>query len=66
MALIVLSIDCGGLTITDDDIRQRMHERNPEEAKKVPATQVFGTFREYVFFHFHSIRIHPWLYRSSF
>jgi hypothetical protein len=44
-----LSIDCGGLTITENDVRQRMHDRNPEEAKKIPVSQTFGTFSEYVF-----------------
>jgi hypothetical protein len=49
----LLRIDCGGLNITDDEVRQRMLERNPEEAKKVPASTVFGTFKEYVTFTHH-------------
>lgn len=43
----LLSSDCGGLNITDDEVRQRMFERNPEEAKKVPTTTAFGTFKKW-------------------
>ncbi|KIM98802.1 hypothetical protein OIDMADRAFT_146505 [Oidiodendron maius Zn] len=43
--LVIHHTDCGGLNITDDEVRQGMFERNPEEAKKVPTTTAFGTFK---------------------
>jgi hypothetical protein len=34
------------LNITDDEVRQLMLERNPEEARKIPASKAFGTYKE--------------------